>query len=532
MHLPPTESRPRVLHITQPVEGGVARVVADLTRAQLAAGLRVAVACPDGGLADRLRSLGADVRHWPATRSPGPALFPEVRRLARVVREVRPDLVHAHSAKAGLAGRLAVRGRVPTVFHPHAWSFEAVDGAAAALALGWERWGARWAARTVCVSEAERLRGARAGVRARWSVIPNGIDLDRFGADEVAEQARVADAGTAAPDAPLVVCVGRLCRQKGQDVLLAAWESVLARVPGARLVLVGDGPDRARLTERASACRPAPPGPGGGHPGESRPASVLFTGAVVDVVPWYRAADLVVLPSRWEGMALAPLEAMACGRPVVVTDVDGARESLPPALVPHCVVPAENPAALADAVARLLLDAPLRTSLGRRGRAHVRSTHDVRHTASAVAALYDGLLVAGGATTGPLTVHGGRPPAPAPHHPDSRPSPPAHPREGSGPAPAERPASVPRTPAEPHLPGTRPARTEPHLPGTPAELHPRGTRPAPTESRLRGSRPASPVSDLPGTRPAPAASCLPGDGAAAGGRAGAAPIEYREPTHP
>ncbi|MYS76430.1 glycosyltransferase, partial [Streptomyces sp. SID5926] len=110
------------------------------------------------------------------------------------------------------------------------------------------------------------------------------------------------------------------------------WESVLARVPGARLVLVGDGPDRARLTARA-------------------PASVLFTGTVADAAPWYRAADLVVLPSRWEGMALAPLEAMACGRPVVVTDVDGAREGLPPALVPHCVVPPEDPAALADAAA-------------------------------------------------------------------------------------------------------------------------------------------------------------------------------------
>ncbi|NEC37949.1 glycosyltransferase, partial [Streptomyces rubrogriseus] len=94
MHLPPTGLRPRVLHLTQPVDGGVARVVADLTRAQLAAGLPVVVACPAGGLADRLRALGADVRHWPSTRSPGPALAEEVRRLVRVVEDVRPDLVH------------------------------------------------------------------------------------------------------------------------------------------------------------------------------------------------------------------------------------------------------------------------------------------------------------------------------------------------------------------------------------------------------------------------------------------------------
>ncbi|MFJ8144710.1 glycosyltransferase family 4 protein [Streptomyces sp. NPDC096048] len=434
MHLPPTDSRPRVLHVTQPVDGGVARVVSDVTRAQLAAGLRVAVACPDGGLAAGLRSLGADVRRWPATRSPGPALVPEVRRLARVIEDVRPDLVHAHSAKAGLAARLAVRGRVPTVYQPHAWSFEAVGGAAAVLALGWERWGARWAARIVCVSEAERLRGVRSGIRGRWAVIPNGIDLDRFGgqgAEGVGGGAEAVDdvrhRSGAGPHGPLVVCVGRLCRQKGQDVLLTAWQSVLARVPGARLVLVGEGPDRTRLAERASAygflgddparARLAEytsvPGsddgvPAPARPGERAPASVVFAGAVADAGPWYRAADLVVLPSRWEGMALAPLEAMACGRAVVVTDVDGAREGLPPALVPHCLVPPTAPEALADAVTGLLLDAPLRASLGRRGRAHVRSTHDVRHTAAAIAAVY-GDLLGDGRPTGTRTVPGDRP---------------------------------------------------------------------------------------------------------------------------
>ncbi|MFH8972727.1 glycosyltransferase [Streptomyces sp. NPDC017890] len=421
MHLPPTDSPPRVLHVTQPVDGGVARVVKDLTRAQVAAGMRVTVACPDGALADGLRSLGADVRHWPATRSPGPPLVPEVRRLAGVIADVRPDLVHAHSAKAGLAGRLAVRGRVPTVFQPHAWSFEAVGGPAAALALGWERWGTRWAARTVCVSEAERLRGARAGIRGRWAVIPNGIDLTAFRDDAVGGRGGAKDAeparlrAGAGPHSPLVVCVGRLCRQKGQDVLLAAWGPVLARVPGARLVLVGDGPEHARLAARASAYGFL------GDGGASAAASVLFAGAVADAAPWYRAADLVVLPSRWEGMALAPLEAMACGRPVVVTDVDGAREGLPPALAPHCLVPPEDPTALAGAVSGLLLDAPLRASLGRRGRAHVLSTHDVRLTAGAVAAVYRALL-RDGRTAGPRPLPGHRPASTAPHLSGDRPA--------------------------------------------------------------------------------------------------------------
>ncbi|MCT9084728.1 glycosyltransferase family 4 protein [Streptomyces fulvoviolaceus] len=372
MHQSSTDPRTRVLHLTQPVDGGVARVVTDLVRAQLTAGLHVTVACPDGPLAPALRGLGADVRQWQATRSPGPTLVSEVRRLARVVEDVGPDLVHAHSAKAGLAGRLAVRGRIPTVFQPHAWSFEAVGGVTSALALRWEREGARWAHRVVCVSAAERATGVRAGIAGRWHVVPNGIEPARFHPAAV-DTVRAALLPEVDPAAPLVVCVGRLCRQKGQDILLRAWDTVLRRVPKARLVLVGDGPDVARLRTRA-------------------PESVLFAGAVTDTVPWYQAADLVVLPSRWEGMALAPLEAMACGRPVVVTDVNGARESLPPGLAPRCLVPPGNPAVLAGFVAELLLDPLLRESLGHQGRRHVLSTHDVRHTAEAVAGVYRELL--------------------------------------------------------------------------------------------------------------------------------------------
>ncbi|WP_405872610.1 MULTISPECIES: glycosyltransferase [unclassified Streptomyces] len=356
---------PHILHVTQPVEGGVARVVTDLVAAQLAAGLRVTVACPeDGVLADSLRATGSSVLRWDATRSPGIGLRGEVRQLARILRDVRPHLVHAHSAKAGLAARLAVRGSLPTVFQPHAWSFEAADGLVARLALGWERLAARWATRIVCVSEAERRTGERCGISALWRVVPNGVDTLRF-------QPEGDRAGSGA--GPLVVCVGRLCRQKGQDVLLRAWPEVVRQVPGAQLVVVGDGPDADLLRFCA-------------------PDSVTFAGAASDAAPWYRAADVMVLPSRWEGMALAPLEAMACARPVVVTDVDGARESLPPEHLPYCLVPPEDPDALARALTALLRDEQLRAALGAQGRRHVLAAHDLRHAADAVIDVYRELL--------------------------------------------------------------------------------------------------------------------------------------------
>ncbi|WP_406347332.1 glycosyltransferase [Streptomyces sp. NBC_00648] len=361
-----------VLHLVQPVDGGVARVVADLVRDQLLGGMRVSVACPGAGrLGAEAARLGADTYTWEATRAPGPSLLGETFRAARLIRRVRPDVVHAHSAKAGVAARLAVRGRIPTVFQPHAWSFEAVTGPVALASRAWERAAVRWTARLVCVSEGERATGERAGIRTDAVVVPNGVDLDRYRPPAPGEnpRARLTALQGVDADAPLVVCVGRLCRQKGQDVLLDAWRELSAELPAARLVLVGDGPDEAAL--RAAA-----------------PPSVLFAGAVDDVTPWYRAADVVVLPSRWEGMALAPLEAMACQKPVVVTDVGGSSQSLPPGHALFCLVPPDSPQALARAVGALLVNAPLRTALGDQGHQHVTTTHDVRQTAEAIADLY------------------------------------------------------------------------------------------------------------------------------------------------
>ncbi|MBB1244022.1 glycosyltransferase [Streptomyces durbertensis] len=369
---------PVVLHLAQPVEGGVATVVTDLVRAQRADGLTVHLGCPPSGdLPHHAHAAGADVHPWPARRGPGPELAAEVWRVRRLVRALRPDVVHLHSAKAGLAGRLALHGRVPTVFQPHAWSFEAVDGTTAALSLRWERLAARWAHRLLCVSEDERRRGEAAGITGRWAVVPNGVDLTRFpgGGPAARQAARAALAlSTAVPvHDPLVVCVGRLCRQKGQDVLLRAWRRVTARHPHAALVLVGDGPDRAALQRAA-------------------PASVHFAGPSDRVRLWYEAADLVVLPSRWEGMALAPLEAMACGRPVLLTEVAGAADGLPPAQRETHLVPPDDPVALATALVRLLADRESTDRAGRAAQEHVRTGFDVRLTAAAVLDLYRGLL--------------------------------------------------------------------------------------------------------------------------------------------
>jgi glycosyltransferase involved in cell wall biosynthesis len=358
--------------VTQPTIDGVARSVLDLVGDQMARGWAVAVACPpdDEDFLGELEQRNPHYHPWPAARAPGPASVAESVRLARIVRRVAPDLVHLHSSKAGLAGRLALRGRRPTVFQPHAWSFEAVTGLQRRAAVLWERIAVRWAHAVVCVSEGERQRGEELGIRARYRVIPNGIDVAAF-TPASAEDRSTARTRLGLEDAPFVVCVGRLSRQKGQDVLLHAWPLVQARVPGAQLALVGEGPDRERL-ERA-----APPG-------------VLFAGNRSDVPDWLAAADVVAAPSRWEGMSIALLEALARARSVVASDTPGAAEAL--GVESEAIVPVEDAEALAEALARRLLEPALADAEGRAGRARVERDYDLRRALDDVAALYGELV--------------------------------------------------------------------------------------------------------------------------------------------
>jgi glycosyltransferase involved in cell wall biosynthesis len=284
--------------------------------------------------------------------------------LSRILRRLDPEVVHLHSSKAGLAGRLAVRGRRPTVFQPHLWSFRS---AAAAVCVRWERFAGRWTSQLLCVSDDELADGVAAGVSAPAEVVCNGVDLTAFqpSSRSAARRALGLDA-----DAPLAVCVGRLAWLKGQDQLLAAWPSIVERAPAARLALVGDGPLKQRW--RAGA-----------------PDSVVWCGHSDRTADWYAAADVVVLPSRAEGMALVPLEAMACGRSVVAFDVGGVRQSVADA---GTVVPAGDVAALADAVAARLADPGLAGWEGQLARATAEERFDERRMCDQVAVLTEKLV--------------------------------------------------------------------------------------------------------------------------------------------
>lgn len=337
----------RVLHVSQPTEAGVAHVVATYVGDQVRSGMVVAVACPtEGTLRRDVQEVGAEHLTWSAKRSPGPSVLGEVLALRRLIAQWRPDVVHLHSAKAGLVGRLALRGARPTVFQPHAWSFSAVTGPIRWASTQWERRGQRFTHATICVSGAELALGQRHDVLTTAHVVPNVVDPALW-PDRKQGDART-ELGVPV-DAPVVVCVGRVCRQKGQDHLIDVWDDVRAEVPEALLYLVGDGPDKEELMTRS--------GDGVVWVGTASPRS------------WYAAADVVVVPSRWEGMAMVPLEAQASGRLVVANDVDGMTEGLGPSNV---VVPVGDPHALPEALVSALSDRDASAELGRQSRQHAQ----------------------------------------------------------------------------------------------------------------------------------------------------------------
>lgn len=379
-----------VLHVAQSVETGVAHVLDDHLRHQARRGWQTVVACPQGSLATIAARAGAEVIPWNATREPSHVVLREMRDLGRIIRQVDPTLLHLHSAKAGLVGRLVVRGKRPTVFTPHAWSWLAAQGTTRTLARHWERVGARWADAVVCLSPAELDESKDARVpMAATRLIPNDVDVRSLRAVAPDSRHSARDRLGLPPDAPVAVCCARLVPQKGQDLLLEGWARVREMVPDARLILVGDGPDRPDL-ERAAA----------------HTSGVHFAGAQPrsEAIAWMKAATVVVCPSRYEGMSLVPLEAASLGTPVVATKVQGMDSDLPePA---RRLVPPSDPDALAVALGSALADPRVGDLAGRQAARWAEDQMGENRSVARTLALYDEVMLARAGATGVPAVSG------------------------------------------------------------------------------------------------------------------------------
>jgi starch synthase (maltosyl-transferring) len=214
----------------------------------------------------------------------------------------------------------------------------------------------------------------------RITTIPNGVDVDRFrgpGDHEALCRKLRIDASSR-----LVLTVGRLTEQKGHRFLIDAAREVVAVHPDAHFLLVGEGELRSDLEERARRLDLA--------------ERVHFLGVREDLPFLLASTDLFVMPSLWEGLSIALLEAMAAGRPVVTTAVSGAVEAMVPGETGFVVPPGEA-GALAEAIVQLLSDGHRAGEMGKQARQRVAARFGAAGQVERYHALYRSVLRAGGA---------------------------------------------------------------------------------------------------------------------------------------
>ncbi len=316
-------------------------------------------------------------------------LIRKILRLWRLVRGLHPDVLHATLYHPGIAsrvvgwltGRPVVTSLVNVTYEPE-WYLDNPHLAP------WKVWATRtldvitarwWGARFVAITESVRASALRQFGLAAASicVIPRGVSVDDLRGSDGSERASLRAALGWQDAYPVIVNVGRLVPQKGQQYAVLAMREVVLRFPGARLVIIGEGRLRPALEQLVRE--------------QGLEDKVMLLGERRDVSSLLRAADIFVFPSVYEGLGNALIEAMAVGKPCVVSDIPALREVTGDGAVALLADP-RSPKSLAANLLRLAADRGLAERLGNAARDRVRGYYNMENVVAAMESLYEGLV--------------------------------------------------------------------------------------------------------------------------------------------
>lgn len=293
----------RVLHVTPDLvpyglENMIAGLVKSLDREVFTPAVVSLYAEKAGGLEPDLRANGIPVFHLDKHRGLDLRMYP---RLARVLREFRPHVLHTHNYVLRYAYPVARMLRIPHIVHTiHNVAHHEVDRAGRML----QSFAFRQGVAAVTIAEEVSASFRRTYGFAEAAMIPNAIDVDRYAAPTVSRAEWRRAAGTAEREFTYL-SVARFSEQKDHETLLCAFARGAAPLPATRLLLAGDGELREVVERRIREL--------------SLAGRVTFLGRRSDIPETLAAADVFVLSSRWEGNPLSVMEAMAAGRPVLAT---------------------------------------------------------------------------------------------------------------------------------------------------------------------------------------------------------------------
>lgn len=382
-------SRPiKLVHIiTRLDQGGSAEVVLELAgrmdrnryEVQIIAGRSLE---PVSDLDAYQKRTGVPVTEYPYLRRNIMPLYDMLAclYLIRRLQRIKPDIVHTHTSKAGILGRIAAAvTRVPIIIHaPHGHVFYGYFGRFVSGCFIWlEKRMARFTDRIITLTELGKQDHIAYGVGSpeQFLPIPCGVDLSRFtdGADAGAARRRELNI---APGTPMLLWVGRLVPIKGCDVFLKACAHVAAQRPDVRFFIVGDGYLAESLKRLASEL--------------GLDDCLQFMGQRSDISVWMWAADLFVLSSINEGLGRVLVEAMSTHKPVVATAVGGVGEIIQDG-VNGLLVPPSDPEKLAEAMLYMLAHPDEARRMGDEGSKRA-GYFDTQHMVDRTVALYNELL--------------------------------------------------------------------------------------------------------------------------------------------
>ena len=302
--------------------------------------------------------------------------------MVRLIRRLRPMIIHTHTSKAGTLGRLAARFcRVPIVVHtPHGHLFYGYYGPTASnLVVRVERWLGRFTDALIVLTHIGKMEYLDRMITTPDQVhaIYSGIELSVFRYVPVVS-ADTRQACGLPTSGRLIGVLGRLVQIKGHRYLIDALPAILKHEPDTSLVFIGEGDERGRLVDQAKRLGVAD--------------HVRLIGVQTDLAQFIAACDLFVQPSLNEGMGRTVLEAMAVGRPVIASRVGGL-----PELVDHGItgflVPPMSPSILAEVICTLLSDQKKIEQMGRAARKRVDHRFSADAMVMAIERLYQAIMM-------------------------------------------------------------------------------------------------------------------------------------------
>ena len=300
-----------------------------------------------------------------------------IKQIRKIVKKINPDIVYAHSTKAGALVRIALIGiHIPVIYNPHGWAFNIVQSKKKELAYKLiEKVQIPFTKKIVCISEAEKNSAIQNRICStnKIQIITNGVDFELL---DQAQKITRKDLGIP-EDAFVVGQVGRLTEQKSPDVFVEMAEKIKEVIPNSFFVMVGDGDLEGKVRNLIKA--------------KELEDSFLITGWVNNPTSYLNCFDVATLLSRWEGFGLALVEYMYGSVPLVSTKVDAIPYVVDDG-VDGLLVEPNSPEEAAKAVIRIHNDPTLATNLANNGLIVAKDKYDVRRVVKQTQKLYQDIL--------------------------------------------------------------------------------------------------------------------------------------------